>query len=91
MNIDPFYCNAIVENKGLPHQCKNKKKIGEYCGLHHRLFINRQNDPTNCKIKQLKVIVIEKLEYKPEINLKKHSLNTKEIKEKIKEYNNKKW
>lgn len=92
MNFDPYYCYVIIKNKGEKYQCKNTKKIGNYCGIHHKTFINRENNSNvNKKQKKIEVFTIEKLEYNPEINLTKQSLSIKEIKEKIKEYNNKKW
>ena len=44
MDIDPYNCHYIVQQKGKTYQCKNKKKFGELCGLHKKMITNKGDD-----------------------------------------------
>jgi len=88
MDIDPYNCHYIVQQKGKTYQCKNKKKFGELCGLHKKMITNKGDD-INHLIKLGCIITFKKLDYQHELNTK-NSQTVEEIKNKILEYKSKK-
>ena len=88
-------CYIIVQSlkdKNNNHQCKNKKKTGNFCQLHINMYAKKNIDLTdnNCIPNNVNMIRFNKIKYKTQINTHIQSQTLQQIKDKI-DKNNIPW